>query len=150
VAGTPLFRDGRSVLLEDASNRIERAYRENLHGSPRAWAIGAIRTLKPTFSPPGTGLEVSPDVDQEAARRLYSLLDLPIRLFKREAKRTLVVFDEFQEVLDVKQGLDGIIRSRIELHHDEASYVFAGSHPGMMGAAYLGIAADRSTDRPAR
>lgn len=124
------------LSLEDAGNRIERAYRESLQGPVRAWAIGAIRTLKPTFSPPGTGVQISPEVDREVARRLYSLLDLPVRLFKREGKRTLIVFDEFQDVLEVKQGLDGIIRSGIELHHDEASYIFAGSHPGMMARLF--------------
>jgi uncharacterized protein len=124
------------LSLEDASNRIERAYRESLQGALRGWAVGAIRSLRPTLSPPGTGLEISPEVDQEVARRLYSLLDLPVRLFKRQANRTLIVLDEFQEVLDVKQGLDGIIRSRIELHHDEASYIFAGSHPGMMAQLF--------------
>ena len=124
------------LSLEDASNRIEKAYRESLQGRVRTWAIGAIRTLKPTLTVPKTGLQIAPEMDQEAARRLYSLLDLPVRLFKRSGKRTMIVLDEFREVLEVKQGLDGIIRSRIELHHDEASYVFAGSHPAMMARLF--------------
>jgi len=62
------------LSLEDASNRIEKAYRESLQGRVRSWAIGAIRTLKPTLTVPKTGLQIAPEMDQEAARRLYSLL----------------------------------------------------------------------------
>jgi hypothetical protein len=60
------------------------------------------------------------------------LLDLPVKMMAKTGSPTLVVFDEFQDVLLTKPPLDGLIRSRLEQHEAEASYVFAGSHPGMM------------------
>jgi hypothetical protein len=47
-----------------------------------------------------------------------------------------VIFDEFQDVLATKPPLDGLLRSRLEQHETEASYVFAGSHPGMMNRLF--------------
>src|SRR5579875_1415918 len=61
-----------------------------------------------------------------------SLTALPRRLHERGGTRTLVVFDEFQDVLAAKDRLDAVIRSEIQHHGDAASYVFAGSHVGMM------------------
>lgn len=60
------------------------------------------------------------------------MLDLPLRLFERAGARTLVAFDEFQALPAVGPGIDGLFRSRIQRHADAASYVFAGSHPGLM------------------
>jgi hypothetical protein len=60
------------------------------------------------------------------------LLDLPLELFERTGTRTLVAFDEFQALLAVGPEIDGLFRSRIQRHGDAASYVFAGSHPGLM------------------
>jgi uncharacterized protein len=45
---------------------------------------------------------------------------------------TLVVFDEFQDLLVARQDLDGLVRSRIQYHGDAAAYVYAGSEPSMM------------------
>jgi hypothetical protein len=50
----------------------------------------------------------------------------------RSGIRTLVVFDEFQDVLAAKHRADAIIRSEIQHQGDAASYVFAGSQLGMM------------------
>jgi hypothetical protein len=65
-------------------------------------------------------------------QRLADLLDLPKRIFAKSAIRTVVAFDEFQDFLRIDDGLDGLLRSKIQLHRDEASYVFAGSEPGML------------------
>ena len=45
---------------------------------------------------------------------------------------TLVVFDEFQDLLVARKDLDGLLRSRIQYHQDAAAYVYAGSEPSMM------------------
>lgn len=98
-----------------------------------SFVVGLLRTLQPTISAPGTGLSASPNLtDSDLGRRLGSLLDLPAKIMQKHGKQTLVVFDEFQDVLETKPPLDGFIRSRIEQHGAEASYVFAGSHPAMM------------------
>lgn len=124
------------LSIEDIAMRIEEAYRRELQHSLRAWMAGVIRMMRPAIKPPGTGIAVTPQVETEAGRLLYSLLDLPVRIFKKTGRRTLVVFDEFQDVLDTKSSADGLIRSRIELHGDEASYIFAGSHPGLMAKLF--------------
>jgi hypothetical protein len=46
--------------------------------------------------------------------------------------RVLVAFDGFQEVLTAQDNIDAVIRSVIQRHADTASYVFAGSHIGML------------------
>lgn len=66
--------------------------------------------------------------DEEAA--LISALNLPKGLADKTGERVLVCFDEFQEVL--KADLDGKIRSTIQHHGDSVTYVFCGSHVGMM------------------
>jgi SAM-dependent methyltransferase len=45
---------------------------------------------------------------------LYRLLDLPKTLHERDREPTLVVFDEFQDLLVARQDLDGALRSRIQ------------------------------------
>jgi hypothetical protein len=90
------------LSVTEAADRIEKAYRTRLHA------------------------------EKEIGRRLAWLLDLPVKIMDRTGNPTLVVFDEFQDVLLTKPPLDGLIRSRLEQHEAEASYIFAGSHPGMM------------------
>jgi hypothetical protein len=118
---------------EDVAVRLEEAYGA-LRATPRRVAIAAIRTLRPRLSL-GAGparIEVSPEVDEQVSRVLLGLLDLPLELFERTGTRTLVAFDEFQALLAVDPQIDGLFRSRIQRHGDAASYIFAGSHPGLM------------------
>jgi hypothetical protein len=74
---------------------------------------------------------MSPD-SASAETVLYRLLDLPQALWKRDSIPTLVVFDEFQDLLVARKDLDGLLRSRIQYHGDAAAYVYAGSEPSMM------------------
>jgi len=120
------------LSVTEAADRIEDAYRKSLHGSVRNLVVGIIRTFRPTVKVPKTGVSVEPSVETEIGRRLSWLLDLPVKIMDRTGTSTLVVFDEFQDILLTKPPLDGLIRSRLEQHEAEASYVFAGSHPGMM------------------
>jgi hypothetical protein len=60
------------------------------------------------------------------------VLDLPLELWRRDRTPTLVVFDEFQDLLVARRDLDGLLRSRIQYHGDAAAYVYAGSEPSMM------------------
>src|SRR3954447_4504278 len=64
------------------------------------------------------------------------MLDLPKKVFERNGVRTLVVFDEFQDLLRISSDVDGLLRSKIQFHRDEASYIFAGSEPGMLNALF--------------
>jgi len=122
------------LTLDDIARRIERAYVSQLKGSAATWFAGVRRLLRPTLrlggGPVPAGLEVS--VDPQAEPPLLERLALPVRLHERDGTRTLVVFDEFQDILATKEQADAVIRSEIQHHGDAASYVFAGSHVGMM------------------
>jgi uncharacterized protein len=121
------------LSTEEAAGRIEEAYRGSLQGPVLNFAMGLIRTIRPKITAPGTGISISLDlIDSDLGRRLGALLDLPAKIMEKHGKQTLIVFDEFQDVLETKPPLDGFIRSRIEQHGAEASYIFAGSHPAMM------------------
>jgi hypothetical protein len=122
------------LTLADISQRIERAYADQLQGGLATWFAGARRMLRPTLRAGGGpipgSIEVSLDVQAESP--LLERLDLPRRMFERHGTRVLVVFDEFQDVLAATDRADAVIRSAIQHHGDAASYIFAGSHAGMM------------------
>lgn len=123
------------LSLSDIASRLERGYRA-LHSPARRAADAAIRALRPRVTV-GAGpvkVETGPLSDASLAdsRILMTLLDMPLELFERTGTRTLVAFDEFQSLLAVDSQIDGLFRSRIQRHGDAASYIFAGSHPGLM------------------
>jgi uncharacterized protein len=129
--------DFYGVLTQaDVAVRIEKAY-GRLRSAPRRAADAAIRALRPRVSV-GAGpvrIEARPALTSAGgvdSGVLIGLLDLPLELFERTGARTLVAFDEFQALLAVDPQIDGLFRSRIQRHGDAASYIFAGSHPGLM------------------
>lgn len=124
------------LSVEEAADRIEESYRRSLQGTLRNLVVGLIRTFHPSVSIPKTGVKLEPTLDVGIGRRLSSLLDLPVRIYEQTGKATLVIFDEFQDVLATKPPLDGLIRSRLEQHEAQASYVFAGSQVGMMSRLF--------------
>lgn len=133
------------LSLEDIAIRIQQAYNNDLQGSLRKWYSSFIRNFKPVISIPGVaniGLNITPQtkdtpkVPGDVLEMLHSLLDLPVRVYEKTHKRTVVVFDEFQDVLAGNPSIDGLIRSRIEFHREEASYVFAGSNVRLMSELF--------------
>jgi hypothetical protein len=60
------------------------------------------------------------------------LLDMPLRLYERDRQPTLVVFDEFQDLLSAGATLDGLLRSHLQYHGEAATYIYAGSQPSLM------------------
>lgn len=124
----------RVMSLTDVAVRFERAYAAQLKG-PLAKAVDSF--LKKT----GIGISlsaygISATVQTQPAGydpipALHALLELPVEFDRNNVFRTLIVFDEFQDVERVS-GLDGLIRSHIQYHGEIASYVFAGSEPGLM------------------
>lgn len=123
-----------ALTLSDIAERIELAYARQLQGPLATWFAGARRLLRPTFQAGGgpvpAKLEVG--IGPQAAPPLLERLALPRRLHERHSTRTLVVFDEFQDALAAQQRVDATIRSEIQHHGEVASYIFAGSHVGMM------------------
>ncbi|MGV1047453.1 MAG: hypothetical protein ACOYD4_02860 [Solirubrobacterales bacterium] len=122
-----------ALSVTDVIARLEQAY-ERLRPPLRRIALAVIETLRPKLRVAAgpVGIEAQPEPSQDANRIIGGLLDLPLQLFERSGTRTLVAFDEFQALLAVAGGIDGLFRSRIQRHGDAASYIFAGSHPGLM------------------
>jgi len=122
-----------ALSLTDVVGRMEEAY-GRLRSPLRRTALAVIETLRPKLSLGAGPLRVEAQAipREQANRVLTALLDLPLTLFERSGARTLVAFDEFQELLAVGGGIDGLFRSRIQRHGDAASYIFAGSHPRLM------------------
>ena len=147
-AGMPsVYVDFSSVAsLPEVAVRLEEAYRKSLQGPVARTVVAAIRALRPRLRAgvPGSGFEVQPTIAEDTERLLGGLLELPKRVFERTGARTLIVFDEFQDVLSAQERVDGLIRSHIQHHTTEASYLFAGSHPGLM----LELFGDAKRKRP--
>ena len=122
------------LTLDDIAQRIERAYADELQGRLATWFAGVRRLLRPTLQVGGGShpAGVVEALDPQAEPPLDERLALPARLHEKHGTRTLVIFDEFQDILAVKERADAVIRSEIQHHGDAASYVFAGSHVGMM------------------
>jgi hypothetical protein len=97
-------------------------------------SLGARLGLSLTPAGPGITLgprqaTPAPEATQTAAAEL---LDLPRRLFDRDKIPTLVVFDEFQDLLSAGSSLDGLLRSHVQYHGEAAVYVYSGSQPSLM------------------
>lgn len=127
----------RAITLAEVSRRIEEAYLAALAGAPRRAVAAVTRRWrgKLTAAPGGVGGEIEP-VKASEHQKLADMLDLPKKVFERSGARTLVVFDEFQDLLRTSSEVDGLLRSKIQFHRDEASYIFAGSEPGMLNALF--------------
>ena len=126
------------LSLGDVAARIDRAYSEHLKGPLAAWYAGMRRRwlVRGRAGVPGTAVEFESLPQPAAEERLHELLDLPRGVHERTGSPTVVAFDEFQEVLAASDSADAFIRSRIQHHRQEAAYVFAGSHPGLLAELF--------------
>src|ERR1700749_3265263 len=100
---------------QDVVERPEEGY-EKLRSAPRRVALAVIKTLRPSASVGvgGVRLESRPRAEEGIGRRLSGLLDLPVQIYERTGRRTLVAFDEFQALLSVDARIDGLFRHRIQ------------------------------------
>jgi hypothetical protein len=129
----------RCTTRGEAARRLEEAYLQRLAGPVRRTVAAITRSwhtrLKAGVGSTGVEAEYVRELDSQ---RLADLLDLPKRIFEKSGIRTVVAFDEFQDFLRIGDGLDGLVRSKIQLHRDEASYIFAGSEPGLLEELFSG------------
>ncbi|MBI4897239.1 MAG: AAA-like domain-containing protein [Actinobacteria bacterium] len=119
----------------DVVHRLDGGYRASFHGPFRKFAEALIRSIQPQVSFSAEGATISMGIsrdDRQSLDRLQTLLDLPVKLFEKTGVRAVIAFDEFQSLLGAGPNLDGFLRSRIQAQTKEATYLFAGSHPGMM------------------
>ena len=119
--------------IADVTVRFERAYAKHLKGSLRSKIEEFLQRTGIGLSLAAFGisaaLQLNPKTDPLPA--LHALLDLPLRLEESGGFRAFITLDEFQDV-DKVPDLDGLIRSHIQYQGEVASYVFAGSEPGLM------------------
>jgi hypothetical protein len=130
----PILVDLYGVLsIADVAIRFERAYARQLKGRTRARIEEFLQSTGLGLSLGAFGisakLQLDPRVDPLPA--LHALLDLPQRLEESGGFRALIVLDEFQDITKVRE-MDAIIRSHIQFQGEVASFVFAGSEPGLM------------------
>lgn len=120
------------LSLADVAERVEAAYRSQLSGDVAAWFETFRRGLS-AVRLGGGPVPASVEVDLRPGERpLIERLNAPMKILEKRGLRTLVVFDEFQDVLEARQDADEVIRSAIQHHGEAASYVFAGSELGVM------------------
>jgi len=126
----------RVTDLTDVARRLGAAYAHLDAPWVRAHLSGLLARLGVSLSPVGPAVSLGPRPmrsDPDAAETILPrLLDLPKTLWEADRTPTLVVFDEFQDLLVARKDLDGLLRSRIQYHADAAAYVYAGSEPSMM------------------
>src|SRR5882762_554819 len=130
----PILVDLYGVLsISDVAIRFERAYARQLKGKLRSRIEEFLQSTGLGLSLGALGvsarLQLDPRTDPLPA--LHALLDLPLRLEESGGYRALIVLDEFQDVTKVKE-MDALLRSHIQFQGEVASFVFAGSEPGLM------------------
>lgn len=115
--------------------QIQRAYEDLPAGLFRkAYDALSRRGGGVGLNTPIAGASLSLGAGEAGERALLDALDLPLRLHERTKRPILVAFDEFQAVLQAE--LDALIRSVIQHHGGGVTYVFSGSHPGMMRSLF--------------
>src|SRR3954452_24442513 len=130
----PILVDLYGVLsIADVAIRFERAYSRQLKGKVRARVEEFLQSTGLGLSLGALGISARLQLDprSDPLPALHALLDLPLRLEEGGGFRALIVLDEFQDITKVKQ-MDAILRSHIQFQGEVASFVFAGSEPGLM------------------
>jgi hypothetical protein len=124
----------RVVSLADVAVRFERAYAQHLRGALRKKIERFLQQTGIGLSLGAYGISVKLQLERgkvDPLPALHALLALPRQLEEAGGYRALIALDEFQDIDNVPD-LDGLIRSHIQYHGDIASYIFAGSEPGLM------------------
>jgi hypothetical protein len=80
----------------------------------------------------GVGVQVSFARGQDSGAVLHTVLDLP----RQVDKPVLVVLDEFQALHEAWPQGEGVLRGHVQQQLGRASYVFAGSQPHLLAAAF--------------
>jgi hypothetical protein len=130
----PVLVDLYGVLsVADVAIRFERAYARQLKGKMRARVEEFLQSTGLGLSLGALGISARLQIDprSDPLPALHALLDLPLRLEEGGGFRALIVLDEFQDITKVKQ-MDALLRSHIQFQGEVASFIFAGSEPGLM------------------
>ena len=124
------------VSVTDVVFRLRDAYR--MFRGPVARRIEDLvgsASLRAGFGPAEVEVALG-QAGTNADQLFWELLELPREACERTGARCLVVFDEFQDLLKAGSKLDAPLRTRVQRHADAASYIFAGSHEGMLSELF--------------
>ena len=108
-----------ATAVETKTDKILKFFKNTLPG------------LRPTISlqPDGSasvGIELVPKVS-DVLNFLDQIYDLPQKLAKKKGRNFIIVFDEFQEILNLDgESMEKTMRACFQ-HHDRVGYLFAGS-----------------------
>ena len=130
----PILVDLYGVLsIGDVAVRFERAYARQLKGKARARVEEFLQSTGLGLSLGALGISARLQLDPRSnpLPALHALLDLPLRLEDVGGFRALIVLDEFQDITKIPD-IDALLRSHIQHQGEVASFVFAGSEPGLM------------------
>jgi hypothetical protein len=107
----------RVADLTDVARRFAAAYAELDLPWMRAHLTGPLSRLGLTLTPAGPGVSwaMRPSASDPAAAELvlHRLLDLPLALWRDDHTPTLVVLDEFQDLLTARDDLDGAVADSV-------------------------------------
>ena len=124
------------TTLAEVCSRVAAAYSRSGDARLRSHVSALSSRLGVSLTVGGLGVTLSPRQPVPTPELVQTvageLLDLPRAAFERDRRPTLVVFDEFQDLLSAGPGLDGLVRSHVQYHGEAAVYVYAGSHPSLM------------------
>lgn len=122
--------------LTEVCVRIATAYGRLRNGRIKSHLESLSSRLGVQLTTSGIGVTLSPPRRQPSHDATLTtaseLLDLPLKLYDQDHQPTLVVFDEFQDLLSAGSTLDGLLRSHVQYHGDAATYIYAGSQPSLM------------------
>lgn len=127
----------RVATVADVAKRLLMAYEAGLPGA-RSLLVSIRKGFGLTVGSSGVSASISREWENirlpaDAARALIlQLLDLPAKSYRRDGTFSVVCFDEFQDLLIADDKIDGLFRSVIQMHSEEAAYIFAGSDPSLM------------------
>jgi uncharacterized protein len=93
--------------------------------------IAPTITVDPDDGAPSFSFELSSAAQQDVSDTLERLLELPARLAADRGRRVALVFDEFQEIVDIDPGLPKLMRSVFQEQPDVA-HLYLGSRRHMM------------------
>lgn len=128
-----LFLDLQIVLSADdmAAQLLKRVYRiypvQKLKNYVKTFRLIPVVNLNPV-----TGqTEISFKPGSAGMAPLEDVLNLLEKLAEKEKEKIIVVFDEFQEIFRIGNGLDRFLRSVMQTHRN-INYMFLGSSESMI------------------
>lgn len=119
------------VSRADFALRLQASYAGQLQGRALRAVRDYLATAGISLTVGGAGLRARLGAGTDSQQLLETLLDAPMRVAQRTGHTVAVAFDEFQVVLAL-DGVDAVLRSRIQHQAGDVGYIFCGSEPSMM------------------